>query len=359
MAKRIVINILAVFLLSSGVLPGQAIKINRVNLERFPIIRLTLSFETASGAALPVDTRHMEILEGDLPVKNVQVLGVDMGELPVYTVIALDKSGSMKGAPIQKAKIAACEYIGLMTGDDHCAYIEFDTQVTIVSGFSRDKGLLTGHVDATVTGSDTAFLDAVHKGILLLADAPEGAVKIVLALSDGLDNRSKLHSELLFKAANEAGIFIYTIGLGSQVDEPALRWLAHSTNGNYYFSADPETLPDIYKNISTLLHSQLQVEYETLFPMDEKWHSIQIRVPYRGKILLVERQYLSATESRIPTDVLRRIRFQRRKLAQDTYYLELKEKQNRERVIIIALTGTLGVLVMMLVLVLWKRRKKI
>ena len=349
----------SVFLVCGGVLSGQSIKINRVNLEAFPIIRLTVSIETASGQALPVDTRKLEVIEGGLPVSAFQVQPLDSLDLPVYTVIAIDKSGSMKGEPLRKAKKAAVDYIGMMEGNDHCGYIEFDTRVTEVSSFSNDRERLANSVNATVAGSDTAFLDAVFQGIQMFGEAPEGAARIVLALTDGMDNRSSRRMKSLLKAADEAGVFIYTIGLGRRVDERMLSQLSRSTNGNYYFSVDAGTLPGIYTTISTLLHSQLLVQYETLFPMDEKWHSIQIRVPREGKILMTERSYLSAKESRVPSEMLKRIRTRQRKDVQEAYYRELVQRQKRERLIIIVLAGILCVLVVMLAIALWRRRGKL
>jgi VWFA-related protein len=358
MGKRTLIYIFAGFLLFGGLLTAQSIRINRVDLTRFPMIRLTVSIETASGMALPADTRRLELMEGGLRIEDFRVQPLDSVELPVYTVVAIDKSGSMKGDPLKKAKQAAAEYIGMMKGDDQCGYIEFDTRVTVAAEFSNDAGQLAQTVNATAAGSDTAFLDAVYRGIQMLSQAPDRAAKIVMVLTDGLDNRSSRPLAQVLEAAAENGVMVYTIGLGQQVDQWTLRQLAQNTNGNYYFSAGVDTLSGIYKTISTLLHSQMQIEYETLFPMDEQWHAIEIRLPRKGKILMARRQYLSARESRIPSDMLKRIRAQQKKRVQESHYRELVKRQKWERFVIIVLAGILCLLVLILALVLWKRRKR-
>lgn len=359
MVKRAFIYSWVMSLVCAGALTAQSIRINRVNLEAFPRIRLTVSVETLTGQALPVDTRALELLEGGLPVKKFQARPLDSLSNPVYTVIAIDKSGSMKGEPLGRAKKAAIDYIGLMEGNDHCGYIEFDTQVTVAAGFSNDSALLTERVNRTVAGSDTAFLDAVYRGIGMLAEAPDNAARVVLVLTDGLDNRSSNTLESLIEAAAGSGVAVYTIGLGTQIHERTLRRLAADTNGNYYFSPGAETLSGIYKTISHVLHSRLEVEYETLFPMDQEWHAVQIRVPHKGKILMAERQYLSARESRIPSDMLRRMRAQKKKKAQEDHIRQLVLKQKKEQLIIIILAGILCLLVLILVMVLWKRRRRL
>jgi hypothetical protein len=54
---------------------------------------------------------------------------------------------------------------------------------------------------------------------------------------------------LLTQQAAAARITIYTIGLGSDIDEPLLRGIADGTGGTYHHVANAEDLPDVFRRI--------------------------------------------------------------------------------------------------------------
>ena len=67
----------------------------------------------------------------------------------------------------------------------------------------------------------------------------------MILLTDGVGS----YNPLLTQQAANARITIYTIGLGSDIDEPLLRGIANGTGGTYHHVANAEDLPDVFRRI--------------------------------------------------------------------------------------------------------------
>ncbi len=151
----------------------QQVKIKKVNLKNFPRILLTISIESEWGVPIPVNTKKMQLFEQNQKIKNIEVLPLDSVNVPIYTVVILDKSGSMKGEAIKNARRGAVEFIKMMKRNDKAAYIEFDTRVKVLEKFTSDQKILIKKINQTVPGSDTAILDGLYEGIELLKKEPQ------------------------------------------------------------------------------------------------------------------------------------------------------------------------------------------
>ncbi len=338
------------------IVEAQMIRIKQVNLKQFPEISAIISVESETGKPIPVDTRGLLLYENGKPIQGVRVVPLDSKQLPIYTVVIIDKSGSMKGTPIKKAREAAGKFVEMMRGQDRAAYIEFDTQVKIAAKFTGDPAAVIGKIQKTRVGSDTALLDAVWQGVELFKSVPEDGVKVILVLTDGKENRSTRTLDEVIRKARENQVSVFSVGLGENIDEKMLKKMAGQTEANYYHAPGPDRLADIYRNISLLLHSQLLMRFKTSFPMDDQWHRLRVEVPYMGRVVSGEKPYLSARESRIPTELLKRIRREEnRKLARQQRQIERKEK-NEHRLIIL-LSVVLGILILVLIVAMIRRGK--
>jgi VWFA-related protein len=351
----------AVLLLIIVYLPAQQVKIRSMNLKNFPEITAVLSIESSMGAPVPLDTSGLKLSEEGKAISGFELLPQDSLSAPIYTAIVLDKSGSMKGEAIDQARQGAAAFAGMMKSGDQSAYIVFDTKVTLVSEFNADKDALAAAISGTETGSDTALLDAVQVALELLKKAPAQAVKIVLVLSDGRDNRSHVKLDELLTASQAGEISLYTIGLGESIDQAMLRAMAEKTSGNYYQAPRPAGLLEIYQRVSKLLHAQLLLKFNTPFEMDSRWHKLAVAIPYMGREITGEREYLSAKESRIPSELLQKMRdAEQQALAGQGRTPGIGEQAKPKTGIdplILALAGTLALLLIILAFVIRSRRR--
>ncbi|RLI90860.1 MAG: aerotolerance regulator BatA, partial [Candidatus Altiarchaeales archaeon] len=112
----------------------------------------------------------------------------------------------------------------------------------------------------------TAIGDGLALGIDMATSIPNKK-KVVVLLSDGVNNAGIISPEEAIEFAKTNKIQVYTIGLGSEekvvlgydwfgnpqyaeLDEATLRKIARETGGKYFRSVNDKTLDEIYRNIS-------------------------------------------------------------------------------------------------------------
>lgn len=109
----------------------------------------------------------------------------------------------------------------------------------------------------------------------------EAKTKVVILLTDGLNNTGEIDPITAAQMAQEYGIRVYTIGAGSQgevlvpqatpfgnmyvqarlpIDEDALRRIADITGGKFYRATDTEQLHEAYNEISELERTEVEVK---------------------------------------------------------------------------------------------------
>ncbi len=347
----------------SGSAAGQEIRIRQISLREFPVVSFIVSFETGLGVPVPLEPKNFWLYEDGRPVAAAKFEPLDSGGYPLYTALVIDKSGSMKGDAIEQARQGALAFAAGMKDQDRAALVVFDTQVTVASGFSPDRAVLAAKIRGIRTGTDTALIDAVWEAAELMRNVPPEAARIALVLTDGKENRSKQALGKAIENARGLGVSVYTIGLGSDIDPRMLRDIAGQTEANYYHAPAPGNLVEIYRRISKLLHSQLRATYRTEFPMDDKWRVVTIVASHMGKEIQGERSYLSALESRLPTDALLKMRADavkaQERAAIDKLVGESRARhERRERELTLILGCGAFILLMLLAAVIIRRRSR-
>ena len=115
--------------------------------------------------------------------------------------------------------------------------------------------------------------------------------KVIILLTDGMNNAGKIDPLTAAQAAKALGIKIYTIGAGSKgyapfpvqdlfgrtfyqkvkidIDEDTLKKIAELTGGKYFRATDTDSLRQIYKEIDSLEKTEMEIlnykEYKELF----------------------------------------------------------------------------------------------
>jgi Ca-activated chloride channel family protein len=112
----------------------------------------------------------------------------------------------------------------------------------------------------------------------------EAKSKVIILLTDGLNNRGELDPLTAAEVAREYDMRVYTIGCGSPdsvqmggilgrrsepIDEESLRAIAEKTGGRYYRATSTELLREAYAEISALETTEIEVgdfyEYDEAF----------------------------------------------------------------------------------------------
>ena len=174
---------------------------------------------------------------------------------PMNLAVVLDRSGSMQGAKIEKARQAACVAVDSLADNDFFSLVTFDnaTDVLIAPervGGGRNRDDLKSRIDRIRPGGGTA----IHAGVTLGAqqvrrNLAREYVNRVILLSDGIANVGPSRTRDLADLGRDLrrdGLAVTTIGLGDDYNEDLMTALAEASNANYYYVRDAEKLPGIF-----------------------------------------------------------------------------------------------------------------
>ena len=122
-------------------------------------------------------------------------------------------------------------------------------------------------MDAT-RGAGTCLYDAAYQAVQMTATVPSGRRAVVL-FTDGVDETpsgapcSVHDADDVINIATEAGTRtpLYTLGMGSKVDQKTLQRLAQDTGGRFFYSPDSNQLDAIFIRLSDTLRSQYAITY--------------------------------------------------------------------------------------------------
>ena len=170
------------------------------------------------------------------------------GRPPVNVAIVLDKSGSMSGAKLARAKEAAKMAVGRLDSRDIVSIITYDHNVEVIVPATKvsDQKAMLAAIDHIAVGGNTALFAGVAKGadeVRKFLDRE--LVNRIILLSDGKANVGpKSPAALANFGASLAkeGIAVTTIGLGDGYNEDLMFALAEKSDGNHSFAESPSDL---------------------------------------------------------------------------------------------------------------------
>lgn len=167
---------------------------------------------------------------------------------PVNIAIVIDKSGSMGGEKISKAREAAIMAIQRLNVNDIISVITYDSTVNVLIPATKvaDKEAIFQKVRQIGAGGSTALFAGVSKGTDEMRKfLSENRVNRLVLLSDGLANVGPATpAELgsLGTSLIKENISVTTIGLGLGYNEDLMTQLAYNSDGSHYFSENASDL---------------------------------------------------------------------------------------------------------------------
>ncbi len=250
--------------------PQPQIKITQVDNSKFPQVTVYVSVTNAAGEPVGVDPSTIQIAENGQTMQPSSVNGGGQGAagaVPLTTMLVMDVSGSMnQNGKLDGAKAAAKAYVDQMRPGDQAGLMTFDTKVTYVQQITGDHQALIQAIDGIKTRSDTAMYDA----LIAAEDALKGVSgrKAIIAVTDGMDNRSTHSVSDVITGTQQNSLSISTIGLGNAntqtlagLDETALKSLADQAGGTYSYAGDPKGLAALFQQYARKLQSEYAITY--------------------------------------------------------------------------------------------------
>jgi VWFA-related protein len=218
--------------------------------------------------------------------------------------MVLDQSGSMAdydkmGQAISAAHIFLREVMELESNRIEIA--SFDDNVYLRQEFTDDYDALANAIDALEPMGGTALYDAIYSALLRTSDLL--GARCVVVFTDGMENSSQYGYDDVIRLSTLAGIPVYVIGIGHDIDETSLRNIASGTGGRYYNAAAEDlraALSEIYLDIYEYQRSMYAVKYTSSFAdLRDKFRTIELKSkPTDGYAGTAGREYTpNASES--------------------------------------------------------------
>jgi len=210
-------------------------------------------------------------------------------------VLALDISGSMQAEDFKPrnrfvvAKEVLTDFIDGTVGD-RLALVVFAAKAFTQCPLTLDYDILHGLLDQVELGmidDGTAIGMAIATAAARL-EKSEATSRIIILLTDGVNNAGQIDPITAAKAAGALGIKIYAVGVGSEegalipirdsvfgtvyarnpdgsfqrtkIDEETLKQVAQLSDGRYFRATDPDALERIYAEIRKLEKSKFEMQ---------------------------------------------------------------------------------------------------
>lgn len=172
---------------------------------------------------------------------------------PINVAIVMDRSGSMQGEKIEKAREAAINALDLLKPTDIVSIIAYDTDVSVLVPATKltDKEQVVGVIRSIQANGNTALFGGVSKGAAEVRKfLDDKHVNRIILLSDGLANVGPSSpGELgdLGTSLKKENISVSTLGLGSGYNEDLMVNLAGKSGGNHQFIENASELASIFR----------------------------------------------------------------------------------------------------------------
>ena len=216
-------------------------------------------------------------------------------------ILAIDASSSMETNDLgEESRLMVSKRVvtDFVKGrvNDRLGLVVFAGEAYTQCPLTLDYGVFLAFLDDVRIAEDdwdgTAIGTAIATAVNRLRESAATS-KVVILLTDGLNNRGEIDPLTAAKAAEAVGSRIYTIGVGSdgeilrrvdgglfgprhvrtkvEIDEATLKGVAETTGGRYFRATSVEKLGEIYAEIGEMEKTEVKtreyMNYRELFPI--------------------------------------------------------------------------------------------
>lgn len=217
-------------------------------------------------------------------------------------VFALDISTSMLAQDFNPDRIGAAKDIAIefisQRPNDRMGIVVFAGESFTQSPLTTDRPTLINlmkEIECGLIEDGTAIGNGLANAVARLKDS-EAKSKVVILLTDGVNNRGEIAPDMAIEIAKTYGIKVYTIGVGAmgqapypvqtifgmrtqmvpvEIDEALLQRIASETGAKYFRATDNTKLLEIYSEINKMETTRTSVDsfpvYKELYGKYALW----------------------------------------------------------------------------------------
>lgn len=221
--------------------------------------------------------------------------------------IVIDTSGSMserdtgwyhddgtEKTRLEVAQESAHLFLDFITDGHTVSLVEFNTNASVVTDAvvldDTTRAQLHNDIDGLADGGWTTIGGGLQTGAETIDDE-RGAQKLLL-LSDGEENREPMVAEVL-PDIRDRGVSVYTIGMGMDIDEDQLEFIAERTGAESLWDHDPGEVGEFFEEFgidtqgrARLTETEAVVDegdsVEDTCQVDSSCEDVQFALSYEG-----------------------------------------------------------------------------
>jgi von Willebrand factor type A domain/FHA domain len=247
---------------------------------QFPNVDVVFTLTSPEGAPIQPKTADLKLLAEDKEIGSAtSIRTFEQAGYGITAILALDASGSMRGAPINAIHASIAKFVDQARAQDKAAVVTFadDTLVDVPFGAGREalaNELNTVKARGRFTHLYDGLLDALDQ---FTQDQPKRRQLIVI--SDGHDEGSSHAIVDVVLKAKSLGVIIDSIGLTRDSGDylVSLQQISQGTDGSYRRANSAEQLEGLIgQGIQAARATPVAVFHTKGLSADGNLHSVQL-----------------------------------------------------------------------------------
>lgn len=283
-----------------------------VKHEENPIGTFTLHVDEVDLPFVVADKHHhwitdlsqneIRLRDNGLPPESIRIFESRSG-LPLRVGLIVDKSDSVSQQFTYEKDAAALFISRLMNSSQDLAFVlGFSDEPALVQDLTPDTQALARAVRNLTLGGGTAVYDAVHFACERLSQQKDTGFtrRVLVLLTDGDDNRSRLQPALVIEEALRRNVVVIVLDTNAvppfdDAKHKNLEKLATVTGGQILPAGNKKQLAKAFEELSSRLRSYYLLAYRpSQFTRDGSFHKIQLKSTRRGIHIICRKGYYAA-----------------------------------------------------------------
>jgi Ca-activated chloride channel homolog len=263
----------------------------------------------------------MDLAPGDIRVRDdgrppVRITGFrNESQLPLRLGIVLDTSDSVKDRLSFEQRAATKFLENVLTDSRDLAFVVgINNAVVLAQDFTADHARIAHAVNQLAPGGGTALWDAIAFASDKLASRAETqpVARVLVLISDGQDNSSRVTLKQATEAALHDETVIYTVstrdvldqGTSALLGDRALKVLSELTGGEAFVPGSLRRFEASMRDVQQVIRGRYLLTYKPAsFELDGHYRKIELKAERHGrefKVFARKGYYASAVQPKLP-----------------------------------------------------------
>lgn len=290
---------------TKGSAPAQA-QSNPITTIKVPVDLVNVFFtvtDKKDRMVLDLTKDDFRVLEDNIP-QNIATFGRE-SDLPLRIGILIDTSNSIRER-LRFEQEAAIDFLSetIRPGKDLAYVLAFDVEPQLLQDYTDDEEKLATAIRGVQAGGGTGLYDAVFyasKEKMQFSPTEPYLRRVMIIISDGLDNQSQHTREEALSMAKHAEAIIYAISTNRSGEttrgDRVLKRFAEETGGQAFFPFEARDLGEDFQAIARELRSQYNLAYySTNKAHDGSFRAISIQAAEKGLRVQAKNGYFAPSQ---------------------------------------------------------------